>query len=760
MSHIHLPVLLLSIAMLVGCNNGHSDATAGSGGAVNSGGESIQPAPDTPATACGDYRPGHKNPYFGDLHVHTSFSIDAYFFNSLNGPLEALRFAQGDPAGLPAGDDDPHTARRSVQLDHPLDFTAITDHAESIGNFRNLCTLNGTVEDGTNPVCNLIGQQVRANVRSFVSGDTNPALAALQGITAELPTTRIAWDEIRQINNEQYKPCEFTTIQAYEYTPNNFGQALHRNIFFRNDTVPDDVYGATGATTPIAQDNANIEWQLFDYLKSACVDVAGCDVFTIAHNPNHSDGRYFRPIDPATGLPPGRDDLPLTTADARLRADLERGIEITQHKGQSECAVGISTGLIEGGEESDCDFEIFKHVCNGDADDPAECAEYCTGAGDDPAFCQSRDPELYSVGLCRNIDSSGSTPANCTAPNDYLQGAFTQGLAIRDRLDGINPYRMGIVASSDTHNGTPGNVKEDGFTGHAGVLDDEPKDQLGEWQCLDAGPLDNPDPKDPNNCPGRLFADKARPFNPGGLAGAWAPGDTREAIWQAVRRGETWGTSGPRIKMRMLAGWHPYPGDIARRLADGEDPAAFGDLPGVPMGTDLPTRAGDAPYIAVWAMQDPDGNPLQKLQIIKGWVDTTGERHIKIFTVAHTDDTVRQPDRADCAVFAGNHPAQLAAVWQDPEFNPNWHAFYYARVLEIPSCRWNTRLCKTKDIDCGLLDPDNGVFPQETGLHGFEGCCLIEEEQTAQGPRFSGIETFNTIAERGWTSPVWYNAPR
>lgn len=759
MSSIRFLTLLLLTGLAAGCSSGDSSLVTGNSGQDNGDDVIEEPVPEPPANACADFRPGHMNPYFGDLHVHTSYSIDAYFFNSLNGPLEALRFAQGEPAGLPAGEDDPHTQRRTVQLDQPLDFTAITDHAESIGNFRNLCTLNGTVEDGTNPVCNLLGQQVRANVRSFVSGDTNPLLALLQGVTAELPTTRIAWDEIRQINNQQYEPCGFTTIHAYEYTPNNFGQALHQNIFFRNDTVPDDVFGATGATTPIAQDNADIEWELFDHLKSACSDVPGCEVFTIAHNPNQSDGRFFRPIDPATGLPPGRNDQPLTVADARLRAELERGVEITQHKGQSECAVGVSTGLLEG-EEGGCDFEVFKHVCDGDGDDPAECAEYCTGSGEDPAFCQSRDPELYAIDLCSSIDSDGSTPENCTATNDYIQAAFTQGLAIQDNLEGVNPYRMGISASSDTHNGIPGSVKEQGFPGHAGVLDDEPMDQLGEWQCLEAGMLDNADPNDPDNCPGRLFADVARPFNPGGLAGVWAPENTREAVWQSLRRGETWGTSGPRIRMRMLAAWQPFAPGIEELLADGRDPAADAGLAGVAMGADLPPRKGDAPYIAVWAMQDPGGNPLQALQIIKGWVDAAGQRRIKIFTVAETSETVLQPSRADCSVFAGGHPAQLSAVWRDPEFNPNQHAFYYARVLEVPSCRWNTHLCMTRDMDCSLLDPDNGVFPNETGLRGFEGCCLIQEQQTAQGPRFSGNPTFHTIEERGWTSPVWYDAPR
>lgn len=746
MTPLHRLAALTLAAAAVGCN-GNSDTSAP--------GDGNGPPPET---ACTDFRPGHRNAYFGDLHTHTNLSIDAYFFNSLNGPREALRFAQGDPAGLPAGEEDPHTQARTVQLDRPLDFAAITDHAESLGNLRALCTVNGTLEDGANPACEVLGNQIRANVRSFVAGDTNPILEIVQGVTAELPTTRTAWAETQQINNEEYEPCGFTTLHAYEYTPNKFGQSLHRNIFFRNDTVPDDVFGAVGVETPLAQDNANIEWALFDHLKSACVDVAGCDVFTIAHNPNTSNGRFYRPIDPATGLPPARNDQPLTLADARLQADVERGFEITQHKGQSECAVGLS-GSVLSGEESNCDFELFKHVCGGEADDPPECAEYCTGSVDDPAFCQNRDP-LYVTQPCTRIASDGSTPDNCTAPNDYLRGAFTQGLLLKDRLDGVNPYRMGISASSDNHNGTPGNVREKGFTGHGGVLDDGPEEQLGEWQCLDAGPLDNPDPSDPDNCPGRLFADVGRPFNPGGLAGVWAPQNTREEIWQAVRRGETWGTSGPRITMRMVAGWQPFPGNIRRRLADGQAPETSNALPGVPMGADLPPREGDAPYIAVWAMQDPEGNPLQSLQIIKGWVDATGQRRTETITVAGTDDTVHPPSQTTCSVFAGNHPAQLSAVWRDPNFDPSQHAFYYARVLEVPSCRHNTHLCLTRDVDCGRLDPSNGVFPADSGLQGFEGCCRIEEEDTASGPRFTGSPVFHTIEERAWTSPVWYNAPR
>ena len=425
------PTLLCLASLLAGCG---SSTAPSSGTAPDDDGGDIGAGPSTP---CADARPGFHNAYFGDLHTHTSFSIDAYFFQSMNGPREALRFAQGDPVGLPAGDEDPHTARRTVQLDRPLDFAAITDHAESIGNFRNVCELGGVLPADSNPACNLLGRQIRSDVRSFVAGDTSPALAFLQGISGELPTTRIAWQETQRINNEEYKPCRFTTMHAYEYTPNAFGQSVHRNIFFRNDTVPGDTFGAVGALSAAQPDNTNIEWELFDHLKQACVEVEGCDVFTIAHSANTANGRFFRPIDPATGLPPARDDQPLTVVDARLRAELERGFEISQHKGQSECAVGLGGGLLQG-EETNCDFELFKHVCTGDADDPAECADYCTGSATDPAFCQHRDP-LYAVDVCDTVTTSGSTPDGCTAPQDFVRDALTQGLAIQDRLDASTP---------------------------------------------------------------------------------------------------------------------------------------------------------------------------------------------------------------------------------------------------------------------------------------------------------------------------------
>ncbi|WP_043768874.1 DUF3604 domain-containing protein [Algiphilus aromaticivorans] len=742
-------LLLLPLLLLAACGGNAPGAEA----------PAEEPIVDVPVPEdpCTDFRAGHRNAYFGDLHTHTNLSIDAFFFNSLNGPREALRFAQGEAISLPAGDD-PDTPARSVQLDRPLDFAAVTDHAESLGNFFNLCTAFGNAPADSNPACVLLGNQIRANVRSFVAGDTNALLALLQGVTAELPTTRSAWRDTQRINNEEYAPCRFSTMHAYEYTPNAFGQALHRNIFFRNDTVPDNVFSAVGVLSSFAQDNANIEWALFDHLQAECVDVDGCEVFTIAHNPNTSDGRFFRPIDPATGLPPARDNQPLSHADAELRGRLERGFEVSQHKGNSECAVGVTSDLLQG-EESRCDFENFKTVCTGSIDDPAECADFCTGADDDPAFCQHRD-SLYLVQNCDTVAPDGSAPENCTTSGDYLVDALTQGLAIQDRLDGINPYRMGLSASTDNHNGTPGNVREEGFTGHGGILDDEPAEQLGEWQCLEAGALDNADPADPDNCPGRLFADVSRPFNPGGLAGVWAPQNTRDALWQAIRRGETWGTSGPRLRMRMLAGWESFPADIAQRLAEGQDPDAFAELPGVAMGADLPPRTGDAPRIAAWAMQDPEGHPLQALQIVKGWVDASGEQRIRVFTIAETGDTVREPARDSCAVFAGDHPAQLAGIWQDPAFDPNHHAFYYLRALVVPSCRYNTHLCLTKDVDCGLLNPDNGIFPEATGLQGFEGCCRITEAETPDGPRFAGSPVFQTVEERGWGSPVWYNAPR
>ncbi|ULQ47223.1 DUF3604 domain-containing protein [Flagellatimonas centrodinii] len=717
--------------------------------------------PDMPiAGDCGPQVAGTRQAFFGDLHVHTSNSFDSYFFNSINGPEEALAFARGEPGGYPGGDDDPNTVVTTDQLDRPLDFVAITDHAEFLGAFKTLCELGGAVPAGTNPACEIVGNGIRGDIRAFVEGRTTPLQVAVQTLLSESPTDRPAWMAQKALIDERNAPCEFTTLHGYEFSSNKRGQMLHRNIIFRGDAdqVPDVVFDSVSPFTGVIDTNVNDEWMLFDHLATECGGMPDCRAMTIPHSSNLSDGRFFLARDSASGLPPGRDGVALTVADAELRRRFDRVLEIYQHKGNSECAAGLEGPYLQG-EETTCDFELSKNVCTGGPDDPPACAGYCSGdPSRDPAFCSLQFDPTNRVEVCQTagVDGGSGPHPNCTAPLDYYRNAMVEGMAVRNTL-GINPYRQGVIASSDTHNGTPGMVRETDFPGHGGVLDNDPDDQLGSWDCDNSNRALAPeDPADPGNCTNRVFLDRARGFAPGGLAAVWAPENTREAIWDALHRGESFGTSGPRLRIRMQASWTPPPDDICHRLAEGGD--SVDSETGAVMGGDLPPppEGASAPYVTVWAMQDPGGDqpglPLQALDIVKGFVDAGGQPRVRAFErVAATTEPVVLP-AADCSVAPGLHPAQLCVTWQDPAFDADRDAYWYARVREIPSCRWSTQQCVVAGVDCAALQADNGLFADDSGWNGFEGCCRIEGTPGS----FTGRNIFATLEERGWVSPVWY----
>ena len=752
----------LNLALLAGCGSSIAPATsqsATSGTGTNSGGSNG----GTVAGRCADFRAGRKNAYFGDLHTHTSYSLDAYFFNATNDPRAAHRFAKGEPGGLPGlGSDDPYTKQREVLIGRPLDFNAVTDHAEFIGGFVATCGANTTLQQQCDQ---RIGAGIRGDIVNIATGNTSLQQQLLQSAVADLPTSISAWSTTKQINEDEYQPCTFTTLNAYEFTSNEKGQMFHRNVIFKGDAThtPLNVFSAVRPDTALNPQNGNDDWDLFDNLNLVCKSIPGCDVLTIPHNANLSDGRMWLPMDPTTGVPVGRKIdstdvyMPMTAADAQLRRSLDVAVEITQHKGQSECAVGLEGPYLQG-EETACNFEMNKSVCRGMPDDPATCAQFCKGDPlTDPNFCSHRTKGVNLVDICGVTgpdgksrpahDPTATTTANCTAPLDFYRNAMAEGMAIRKTL-GTNPYKVNIIAASDTHNGISGNVGERHFVGHGGVLDDEPREQLGFWNCPTGG-----DPADPANCPGRVFQDFARNLNPGGLAGVWAPEDTRDEIWNGIHRGETWGTSGPRIKVRSVGGWS-LPTNICDRLAAGENPVDTGEVKGALMGGDLPLPATGSPKIAVWAQQDPENYPLQSIDIVKGYVDSSGKPRVKVFqNVARTSDTVTRPSISDCSVNVGHHPEQLCTTWTDPEFNAGQDAYYYARAREVPSCRWSAWMCNVdKKVDCGLLDKANGMFPKASGFSGYEGCCVING---APGS-FTGKNTFHTIEERAWASPIWY----
>jgi hypothetical protein len=725
--------------------------------------EGKSPVADLPAVVtgpCGEIAPGHKQAYYGDLHVHTRDSVDAYNFQTMNAPEEAYAFARGAAIGLPGGDTDPHIPLRALQLDRPLDFASVIDHSDFLGGWYQACEANGAAEPGSNPACEVVGNYVRNNIRAFVEGDAPLPLQVLTTVTGVTPQTELTWQAQIAAAEAANEPCRFSSFPGYEYTSQRHSQHIHRHVVFGPGTRPDDVIHVQDPPDLVAGSNRDEDWDLHDRLMEMCAPGSGCDAMTIPHNPNLSDGGMYLPRDPATGLPPARGGEALTLADAELRAGFDSVIEMFQHKGSSECGVGLDGNYLVG-EDPDCDFELSKNLCRGGPSDPPQCKTACTGdLLRDPAFCGLKYAYTYATDRCEVVGrdgDSGPTP-NCIGELDMARNILLEGLAIKHKL-GVNPQRLGFIASTDSHNGDSGNVREKFFSGHGGVLDDEPKDQLGYWDCDNTTKTE--DAADPDNCTNRVFLDRARGFNPGGLTGVWAPDNTRESLWAAIKRGETFATSGPRLRIRTIATWQAPPADICEQIAAGSNPVDRGELAGAVMGGTLPANSSGAPYVVVWAEQDSGGEdaglPLQKLDLIKGWLDASGEPKAKVYAgIAQTAQPVGQPSRTDCSVDTGGHPARLCAVWQDPDFDRTHDAFFYARAQEIPSCRWSAHLCTRSGVDCAKLDPANGMFPADTGMKGYEGCCAISG---APGS-FSGKSTFHVIEERAWASPIWYDASR
>ncbi|MBC8071062.1 MAG: DUF3604 domain-containing protein, partial [Deltaproteobacteria bacterium] len=640
---------------------------------------------------------GRKNAYFGDLHVHTNYSFDAYFFNELNGPVEAYAFAKGGTAGLPCGDT-PDEACRTTALDAPLDFAAVTDHAEFLG-FAQLCGVDG--EAAQNPVlCEVAGNYIRDNIANIVGGAAVPQglIDALDGMLDPADS----WQRLIQAATDANDPCTFTSLVAYEHSAQPDGAMLHRNVVFRGTELP---------TEPVSSFEAVDEWQLFNSLDQQCPHGVGkdCDYITIPHNSNLSDGRMFQSAPLVQGEPATQAEI-----EQRSRADVL--VEIMQHKGQSECGLGYANAL---GAEEDvaCSFERVKPLCESDS-------QYCRAECDTPA-----------------VEGAPGVPEDCTDHLDMVRDALAQGLALQSDYSGVNPFKLGFAGATDTHNGTPGNTREDTFLGHGGVLDDEPSELLGAFVCNDGTDM----------CPpaDREFDQNAFVFNPGGLTGVWTEENTRDSVFAAMKRREVFATSGTRIRLRFHGAPGPVPADTCARLSMGDDPIENGEVDAVPMGADLPAPNGsEQPQFVVRAVADPIlGTPLQRLEIVKGWVDATGNMHTSIVTVA--GGSAGPEPSGTCAVTKADQPVELCGIFTDTDYDPTERSYYYARALENPSCRWSTSMCVNSGVDCSELSALTGEFsgPQA----GYEGCCVIND-----APPYVGTNRFDTVEERAWSSPIWY----
>lgn len=601
-----------------------------------SGAASESPAPTEPTTAAGnpttercDNFAEHGMPLFGDVHVHTSFSFDAAANSTGATPADANRYARGeaipffpiDADGKPTG---------TTQIDRPLDFLAVTDHGEFLGE-RAICRTPGSpVYDSQ--FC----QAYRANERqgmlmlgSVITTETPARIPDICGADGSqcLDFAKTPWQIIKDTANEANDPCQFSSFIAYEYTGTPGTSNYHRNVIFRGDKVPD---------LPVSYIDAPIDSKLWAGLDAVCKEDEGCDYLTIPHNTNLANGRMspYRQLEPTP-------ENKLAYANKRLQR--EPIMEIFQHKGNSECVNGLTSIL--GQPDELCDVESVRRM--------GENKGYTSGTMVDGEMQMTQVFEVTRECGPDEKGANGMLGAGCIHATDFQRSALVVGLKEEEEI-GANPIKLGIIAATDTHTATPGGAMEDGWPG-AVTGESTPQERL-QPGLLTSG-IDG---------------------NPGGLAGVWAKENTRDAIFDAMLRREVFGTSGTRIVPRLFAGW-----DYPENLCDATDMIDVAYADGVPMGGDLSAAPNDgSPKFLLYAAQDPNSAPLQALHLIKGWVDGEGAMHTAVVPVATNESGAGTL----CQVFSDPEfdPSQSAYYYMravEPA-SPRWHTYDCAQIPE------------------------------------------------------------------------------
>ena len=568
-----------------------------------------------------------RNAYFGDLHVHTNYSFDAFAFGTVASPYDAYRFAKGEAIEHPAGFD--------VQLRAPLDFYAVTDHAMFLGAVK-------AAADTTTEFSRLGHVQALHNLNAPENQNFDSIPDRVTAFSTFLPDTlakvgdgsldpdvvnqiaKDAWSDTIRAAETFNDPGNFTTFVAYEFTSSTDDRGnLHRNVIFQGaDRLPAMPFSRFHSQNPEGL------WDWMDGLRQN-----GIEALAIPHNSNGSNGQMFKLVDWASD--------PVDDAWARKRIRNEPLVEVTQVKGTSE-----THPLLSDADEW-ADFEIMP----------------------------------YRVATTLESEPKGS----------YAREALLDGLTLAEA--GItNAYQFGLVGATDTHVGAS-SLEEENFFSKVGLLDADGERRgsvpmaPAEAEVIRAAGRVNV-----QEIAGREYATGAyETWSASGLTGVWAEENTREALYAALRRKEVFATSGPRIKIRLFAGYDYEEDDsLAERYAKG-----------VPMGAELHGADGRAPILVASALRDPSSAALQRLQIIKGWV-ADGETNEQVYDVACSDggkvdpETHRCPDNgarvdiSDCSITENVGASNLEVIWQDPDHNPEHRAFYYARALENPTCRWST----------------------------------------------------------------------
>jgi hypothetical protein len=562
--------------------------------------------------AKGSVAPDERRVFFGELHLHTSLSLDAWGYGTKLLPDDAYRFGKGETVMVPAvqaakeqgiegGTDVP--ARRAW----PLDFMAVTDHSESVGTLLSL-------DDPTSSFSTSeVGKKIRANpaLGHALAIGARRGVAKLPPQMEDAGVMRNAWDMTVKAANDHYQPGRFTTFIGYEWSAMTDGRNLHRNVIFNADHAP----------VPFTADESVRPEDLWSYLDS--VRAQGIDVIAIPHNGNASGGLMYD-----WNTSEGR---PIDEDYARRRAFNEPLTEIVQIKGQSDTLPVLSPN------DEFANFEIFDRLLGPDA-------------------------------------------VKGTPPGSYVRDAYGRGLVIQSRT-GANPFKYGVVGGSDIHNALSTSDESGSAGGQFGI---------------DPQTMTPPAEQAKKTLTQKEYFERSS----AGLTGVWAEENTRASLFAALKRKETFATSGPRIRVRLFGGWN-----FARNMTKNRHWVADAYAHGVPMGADLPVKppAAAAPSFVVQAFRDPGGATLDRIQIIKVWLEGSDYRE-QIFD----------------AVLAGKKKSDsLTAVWRDPQFDATKPAVYYARVLQVPTPRWTTLLAQKSNLPAPAAVAAN-------------------------------------IQERAWSSPIWF----
>ncbi len=573
--------------------------------------------------------------------------MDAGAFGARLTPRDAYVFAKGNEVTSSSG--------QPVKLSRPLDFLVVADHSDGMGFFPLL--MAGGPDMMADPQGKKWHDMIYAGqgaaaamdiIQSFGKGTISKAIMPLPGTQAY----QGAWQDTIKAAEEANDPGRFTAFIGYEWTSNTGGNNLHRNVIFRDDATRAGTVEPFTTMRPLGSDNPVDLWKWM----ASYEQKTGGKVLAIAHNGNLSNGLMFPTVE-AFGKPVDR-------AYAETRARWERLYETTQTKGDGESHPFLSPND---------EFANFEKWDKGNLDGSA---------------AKTRDMLQF----------------------EYARSALKSGLALEQKL-GVNPFKFGLIGSSDAHTGLAA-MEEDNFFGKTAPQEPSPERMTKTF-------FDNP-------ATGVKVMDWE--VSASGFAAVWATENTRAALFDAMQRRETYATTGPRMIVRFFGGWDFQAKDAMHRL-----PAAVGYSKGVPMGGDLGTAPADkAPTFLVAAMKDPMGANLDRIQVVKGWMDAKGTLHEQVYDVAWGDADKRKPgadgklpavgstvDVASATWTNSIGDPELITVWKDPAFDAKQRAFYYARVLEIPTPRWTAY--------------DANRF----GIQPLPGTTM-------------------TLQERAYTSPIWY----